>query len=148
MRKKVFGRKFARGRKGRTALFKSLLWSLFENGQIVTTKAKAKAIQPDVDKLITKAKENTEASRRLVHARLGNKTEVSNIVLREIVERVGGRTSGFTRIVPLPRRTGDQAEMVRLELVDKKIIKKTIDEPKTEKKKSVKKSGESQAASK
>jgi large subunit ribosomal protein L17 len=142
MRKKVFGRKFARGRKGRTALFKSLLWSLFQEGQINTTKAKAKAIQPTVDKLITKAKENTESSRRIVHARLGNKTAVSQIVLRDITVRVGDRTSGFTRIVPLPRRAGDQAEMVRLELVDKKIATKV------EKSEDSTKSGESQLASK
>lgn len=120
MRKKVFGRKLARGRKARTALFRSLIWSLVEKGEITTTKAKAKAIQPDVDKLVSLAKKADQLNaKRLVLARLGNKTEVVEKLFSHYLPLFGSRNSGFTRIIALPRRTGDQAEMVKLEFVDK-----------------------------
>lgn len=119
MRKKVFGRKFARNRKSRKALFRGLIYSMVENGQLQTTKAKAKAIQPELEKLITLARKNTESSERLVFARLGNNEEVTKKLVKTYLPKFGTRNSGFTRIVNLPRRSGDKAEMVKMEFVDK-----------------------------
>lgn len=127
MRKRVFGRKFSRGRGARNALFRSLIRSLIAQGRITTTKAKAKAIQGDVDRLITTAKQGTLAARRQTVAKLGNDKVTANKLFTEVVPSVTGRVSGYTRIVQLPVRRGDAAEMVTLEFVDKieKVEKKT-----------------------
>jgi large subunit ribosomal protein L17 len=119
MRKKVFGRKLARSRKSREALFRGLISALVLNGQIVTTKAKAKAIQGDVDKLTTILKKDTIVGYRLVSSKLGNNFEVVSKWQKQIIPATKERKSGFTRIVNLAPRKGDLAKIVRLEFVDK-----------------------------
>lgn len=128
MRKKVFGRKFARNTNSRKALFRSLIWALLDNGQIVTTKSKAKAIVPEVDHLITLAKNGSIAAQRQILAELGNnKKSQENLMKR--VPTVGARTSGFTKMTSFSRRLGDGAETVKLEFIDKPEAKK-VEEPK------------------
>jgi large subunit ribosomal protein L17 len=75
MNKRVFGRKLSRSRPSREALFASLAQSLIINGKIVTTRAKAKAVQGSVEKMVTLAKSGSIASRRKVMSNLDNKRE-------------------------------------------------------------------------
>jgi large subunit ribosomal protein L17 len=119
MRKKVFGRQLSRSRRARTALFRSLIRALILYGSIETTKAKAKAIQGSIDKLITTAKKDNLSSRRQVIATMGNDIETVKILFGRYIPAMSNRSSGYTRIIHLPKRLGDQAEKVRLEFVDK-----------------------------
>lgn len=118
MIKKVFGRKFSRGRKGRTALFRSLVRALVLSGKIVTTKERAKAVQGQIDKYTSHAKKGGVALRRKVLAEMGNDRETVDKLFREVVSVFSERKSGFTKITLLPRRKGDNAEMARLEWVE------------------------------
>lgn len=111
------GRKLNRNRKQRQALFKGLINALVLKGQIRTTEAKAKAIRGLVDKLITRGKQQTLHSRRLIAAFLQNQKAVNKIV-DELAPLFKKRPGGFTRIVRLGQRRGDNAPMVRLELVE------------------------------
>lgn len=124
MKKKVFGRKLSRERASRQALFLSLSESLVLNGKIITTKAKAKSIIPLVDKLVTLAKNDTLASKRQVLKKLRGNKEVATILWTSYAPVFKDRSGGFTRIVALPNRTGDMAEMVRMEFVEKVEFKK------------------------
>ena len=114
----VFGRKFSRGKKGREALLRSLVRSIVASNKIVTTKAKAKGIQAQLDKLVTLAKKNTLAGRRQILAYLGNDKKTTDTLVNKIVPSFGERKSGFTRIINLPVRLGDGAKMARLEWVE------------------------------
>lgn len=140
MRKMVFGRQLSRGRKSRTALFRSLIRALALSGKIVTTRAKAKAVVPQIDKLITTAKKNSLSARRKALAKLGNDRKTVDLIFLKITPAFKDRTSGFTRIILLPRRIGDMAEMVRLEWVEKI---ETEEKPKKEEKSKTKKTPES-----
>src|SRR5258708_33161308 len=80
MYKKIYGTKLSRNTNTRKALFRSLIGSLVANGKIETTKAKAKAIQSDVDKLMKFVAKDNVASRRLVLAKLGNDTVSTNLL--------------------------------------------------------------------
>lgn len=124
MKKRVFGRQLSRERDTRRALFRSLIRALVKHGKIKTTKAKAKAIQADVDKLINLAKKETASAKRRVFAVLGNDKETTKKVLREVVPSFLDRSGGYTKIIPLPTRRGDAAEMVRLEWVKEIETKK------------------------
>lgn len=115
MRKKVFGRHLSRGRKAREALFRALIRALVVNGKITTTKAKAKAIIPLADRLVAAAKKGTIASRRRVLGQLGNDREVADLIFAKVAPAFSKTTSGFTRIILLPPRHGDSAEMAILE---------------------------------
>ena len=116
MKKKVYGRKLGRGRGARKALFRSLIRSLVEHGAIETTKAKAKAYQSEIDKLVNIAKSNTLSTRRRVLAKLGNDRKTTEAIFEKVVKSFSGRIGGgCTRIINLSHRRGDMAEMVRLE---------------------------------
>lgn len=128
MYKKIFGKKLSRNTSSRKALFRSLIFSLVKNGKIETTKTKAKAIQADVDKLMTLVSKDTLAAKKLAMSRLANNTETVNKLFGELKELVTKRKSGFTRITNLPNRHGDNSPMARIEWVDileKKEKKKT-----------------------
>lgn len=118
MKHRVSGKKLSRDRVHRKALFKNLINSLVIHGQIKTTESKAKAIRGLVDKLITKGKAGTLHSRKLIAAFLQNKKAVSKIA-DELAPLFKKRPGGFTRIVRLGKRRGDDAMVVRLELVEK-----------------------------
>lgn len=144
MRKKIFGRQFGRDYGSRQALFRNLTRSLILNGKIETTKAKAKAIQGDVDKLINNAKRGGVASQRSVLAKLANDRETLQVLITKL-PMFGSRTSGYTRIIRMPNRAGDQAELARIEFVDKMEapkVKKLEEKPEksAEKKKVTRKS--------
>lgn len=118
MRKKVFGRKLGRERDTRRALFRSLIRAFVLYGKISTTKAKAKAVQPDIEKVVNLAKGTTISNLRQLHSVLGNDTGTVKL-LGNATKAFKDKKSGYTRIINLERRTGDNAEMVRLEWSEK-----------------------------
>lgn len=101
----------------RKALLSNMASSLIEKKRISTTVAKAKALRKYVEPLITKAKDDTTHSRRVVFSYLQNKDAVS-ILFREIAEKIADRPGGYTRILKTGNRLGDNAEMCIIELVD------------------------------
>ncbi|WP_017257535.1 50S ribosomal protein L17 [Pedobacter arcticus] len=114
------GKKFNHlGRKTahRKAMLANMASSLIEHKRITTTLAKAKALRVYVEPIITKSKNDTTHSRRTVFAYLQNK-EVVTTLFREVAEKVANRPGGYTRIVKLGNRLGDNAEMAFIELVD------------------------------
>ena len=111
---KSFGRK----RSQRVELMRTLAVSLIEHGRIKTTKAKAKAVRPFVEKLVTKAKkqDNKLATYRLLISRLHNETMAKKLI-DEIAPKYTERPGGYTRVLKLPRRPGDAAELAIIEFV-------------------------------
>lgn len=130
MRHRIAGKKLSRHKGHRKALFKNLINALIIRGEIKTTESKAKAVRRLVDKLITKGKKGTLHSRRLIAAFLQNKKVVNKIV-DELGPIFKNRPGGFTRIVRLGRRRGDDAMMVKLELVERPGTAKTQKKAKT-----------------
>lgn len=119
----------------RNALLINLSCQLFEHKKIVTTLAKAKALRPFVEPLITKAKENTTHQRRLVFSRLQDKVAVKEL-FDVISPKVASRPGGYTRVIKLGKRVGDNAELAMIELVDyNEIYGKGIGEAETSTKK-------------
>ena len=127
------GKKFNHlGRKTghRKAMLSNMAGSLIEHKRIVTTLAKAKALRGYVEPLITKSKEDSTNSRRVVFSYLQNKYVVTEL-FREIAPKVADRPGGYTRIIKLANRLGDNADMCMIELVDfndlllEKEVKKT-----------------------
>jgi large subunit ribosomal protein L17 len=101
----------------RVAMMGNMASSLILHKRITTTLAKAKALRVYVEPMITKSKNDTTHSRRTVFSYLQNKEAVT-ILFREIAEKVATRPGGYTRIVKLENRLGDNAEMAIIELVD------------------------------
>lgn len=118
MRHRVAGKKLSRRRKYRKALFKNLINSLIVYGEIKTTESKAKAVRRLVEKIITKGKTGTLTARRIIAAFLQDK-KVVNKIIDEIAPLFKNRPGGYTRIVRLDQRKGDNATIVKLELVQK-----------------------------
>ncbi len=110
-------KQLSRSASHRDAMLANMACSLIEHKRINTTKAKAKALRVYVEPLITKSKVDTTHNRRLVFAKLRNKYAVSEL-FREIAPKVGTRPGGYTRIIKLGNRLGDNAEMAMIELVD------------------------------
>jgi large subunit ribosomal protein L17 len=94
----------------------NLAASLFEAGAITTTQAKAKALRPYAERLITKAKKGGVHQQRQVVARLHDK-DATHRLFSEIAPRYAERSGGYTRILKLGPRPGDMAPMARIELV-------------------------------
>lgn len=107
------------GRKSahRKAMLANMANSLIEHKRITTTVAKAKALRMYVEPLITKAKDDTTHSRRVVFSYLQNKDAVSEL-FRDVAAKVADRPGGYTRILKTGNRIGDNAEMCIIELVD------------------------------
>jgi len=101
----------------RDALLSNLACQLIEHKRIVTTLAKAKALRVYVEPLITKGKENTTHQRRVVFSYLKDKEAIKEL-FGPVAEKVAGRPGGYTRIIKLGTRTGDNAETGLIELVD------------------------------
>ncbi|ULQ57270.1 50S ribosomal protein L17 [Flavihumibacter rivuli] len=101
----------------REALLANLAINLIEHKRIVTTLAKAKALRTYVEPLITKAKNNDTHNRRVVFSYLQNKEAVAEL-FSTVAEKVAGRPGGYTRIIKLGARVGDNAETAMIELVD------------------------------
>ena len=125
MRHNKKGRKLGTDFAHTKAMKRSLVQALFLNDRIKTIESRAKEIRPDVDKIITWAKKGDLHSRRLAIAALGNDKEL----VREIFEKVeqgmfADRQGGYTRIMKLGNRKGDNAPMVIMELVTEPVAKK------------------------
>src|SRR6476659_4493545 len=101
----------------RKALLSNLACQLIQHKRIVTTLAKAKALRVYVEPLITKGKDNTTHQRRVVFSYLQDKFAV-NELFSAVAEKVAGRPGGYTRIIKLGTRVGDNAETALIELVD------------------------------
>lgn len=101
----------------RKAMLANMASSLIESKRITTTVAKAKALRTYVEPLITKAKDDTTHSRRVVFSHLQNKEAVSEL-FRDVAAKVADRPGGYTRILRTGSRLGDNAEMCIIELVD------------------------------
>jgi len=124
MRHRKKGKKLGRTSPHRKRTLQALSNALIENKRITTTIAKAKALRPFVEPLITRAKDDTEHNRRQVFRHLQNKESVSEL-FGEVAERVGDRPGGYTRIIQLGQRSGDGAELALVELVDYNDVKPT-----------------------
>jgi len=107
------------GRKSahRKAMLANMANSLFEHKRITTSSTKAKALKIFVEPLITKSKTDTSHNRRLCFSKLRNKLGVQ-ILFDEISKKVANRPGGYTRIIKLGNRLGDNASMAMIELVD------------------------------
>jgi large subunit ribosomal protein L17 len=101
----------------RDALLSNLACQLIEHKRIVTTIAKAKALRVYVEPLITKSKSNTTHERRIVFSYLQDKEAIKEL-FGAVAEKVGGRPGGYTRVIKLGTRPGDNAEKALIELVD------------------------------
>ena len=127
---KNLGRKKAH----RDALLSNLACQLIEHKRIVTTVAKAKALRVYVEPLITKGKNNTTHERRVVFSYLQDKEAIKEL-FSTVAEKIGGRPGGYTRVIKLGTRPGDNAEQALIELVDfneiygKGVEKATAAEP-------------------
>ncbi len=101
----------------RKALLSNLAVQLITHKKIVTTLAKAKALRVYVEPLITKAKENTTHQRRVVFSYLQDKAAIDEL-FGPVATKIAGRPGGYTRIIKLGARVGDNAETALIELVD------------------------------
>ena len=117
MAHQIGGRKLGRKTGPRKALYRNLIVSVLRYEQIKTTEARAKEVRGQVEHVITLAKEGSLASRRAIVAELPNEPLVIDKLINEIAPKYAQRTSGYTRIVKLGPRAGDNAPMVQLELV-------------------------------
>jgi large subunit ribosomal protein L17 len=119
MKKKVFGKGLSRSRTAKKALFRALIRALVLHGSIQTTRAKAKAVIPEIDKLVNIAKQKNVNSKRRVYSLLGNDRKVTDLLFSQVIPVFSKKESGFTRLINLPARRGDRAEMVRIEWTEK-----------------------------
>lgn len=114
MRHRVYGKHLGRNKNERTALFRTLVHSLLVSESIETTYGKAKAIKGLVDKIITQAK--SPATRSLVSQFLINKKAHTKL-MEEILPRVKSRNSGYTSIIKMGKRLGDNSLIVKMSLI-------------------------------
>ena len=117
MRHAKAGKKLGRDAAHRKALYSNLTCSLIEHGRIRTTEAKAKAVKPQAEKLITLARRGDLHARRQALSELRSQ-EIVHRLFAEVAPRMADRPGGYTRIVKIGPRQGDAADMVYLELVD------------------------------
>lgn len=117
MRHHKVNRKFGRVKNQRTALMKGLILSLLEKERITTTEAKAKELRPAVEKIITFAKQDTLAKRRIVLAKLYNQTDMVKKVFGELAPKYKERNGGYTRVLKIPQRLSDSSKMAIIEFV-------------------------------
>ncbi len=131
MRHNVKGKKLGRDSAHRKALLKNLSTSLIEHGSVRTTLSKAKYVRPYVEKLVTKAKVNNLHKTRQIKAGLTS-NEMARKLVTEIAPSFSKKPGGYTKIVKLDKRPGDNTQMARIEWSAK--IKKVKTEKKEEKK--------------
>jgi large subunit ribosomal protein L17 len=127
MRHRQSGRQLNRNSSHRKAMFRNMASSLVKHGLIKTTVAKAKELRMVVEPLITLAKTDSVANRRLAFARTQDK-EVVGILFNELGARYQERPGGYTRILKCGFRTGDKAPMAYIELVDRPAVEDAVEE--------------------
>ncbi len=125
MRHSVFGRKLSRTKNERRRLLQGLARDLIIHGTIRTTVSKAKAVQPLVEKLVTKAKDGSRASIIQLGKVLSSKN-IEAMLMDDAKTRFANRQSGFTSIIRLGKRLGDSTEEVLLHLVDERVIAEVV----------------------
>ncbi len=123
----------------RSAMLANMASSLIVHKRITTTLAKAKALRKYVEPIITKGKDDSTNSRRVVFSYLGNKDSVKEL-FGTVAPKVGDRPGGYTRILKLTNRKGDNAEMAIMELVDFNEVVMNDKAVKTEAKKTTRRS--------
>ena len=111
-------RKLGRESRIRRSILAGLTKDVINNGYVVTTEARAKEVRKFVDKMITYGKNGTLVSRRKALAFLHNDAKVVSKVFDELAPKYANRNGGYTKIIKLKERIGDDALTVRLELVD------------------------------
>ncbi len=121
MRHHYFGKKLSRTKNERQLLLRGLLRNFILKGKMRTTMARAKAVQPLLEKLITKVKNGTHHDRQLTSTYIVDKSALNKLI-EDAATRLAKRTSGFTRIVKLEKRRGDGGIEVMLQYVDDVII--------------------------
>ena len=114
----------------RKAMLANMACSLIEHKRINTTVAKAKALKQFIEPLVTKSKEDTTHNRRIVFSRLRQKQAVTEL-FREVAVKVGDRPGGYTRVIKLGNRLGDNAPMAMIELVDYNEVYTSTEKKKT-----------------
>ncbi|HEX5467256.1 MAG TPA: 50S ribosomal protein L17 [Candidatus Limnocylindrales bacterium] len=117
MAHRIDGRKLGRKHGPRMALYRNLAVAILRYEQVKTTEARAKEVRGTVERLITLARDGSLAARRRVVAELPDEPLVIDKLFREIGPKYADRPSGFTRIVRLGPRPGDNAPIVQIELV-------------------------------
>ncbi len=117
MRHARAGKKLGRDSAHRKALYSNLAGALITHGRIETTEAKAKAVKPFAEKMITLGKRGDLHARRLAMAELRS-NDVVHKLFSDVAPRFAERQGGYTRVVKLGQRQGDAASMALLELVD------------------------------
>ncbi len=116
MRHRKVGYKLGRDYEARKALLRGLMISIIEHRKIKTTITKAKAVQPEIERLIAIAREDTPHARRLALSKLASKKAMRDL-FAFAPQQYGARDGGYTRITKLGPRIGDAAEMAVIELV-------------------------------
>ncbi len=118
MKHRVVGRRLDRTTEHRTAMLRNMVTSLFRHERIVTTTPKAKELRRFAEKVITLAKRATPHARRLAHRHVRD-VEVLNKLFGALADRFKARPGGYTRVVRVGRRAGDNAELAVIELLDR-----------------------------
>ena len=121
--------KLGRSQSHRDALLSNLAVSLIEHNRIKTTLAKAKAVRPFMDKLVTKAKKNTLHTRRMALADLMHNAGAVHTLFAEVGPRCAARRCGYTRIIKLGPRKSDSAPMALIEWCDLPVPVAEVAEP-------------------
>ena len=145
MRHKFGYRKLNKNSEHRKALFKNMLNSLIKYEQIITTLPKAKELKPKIDKVITIGKDIKLSKKKYLFSKLQDQKSVKK-VFDILSKRYAGRKGGYSRVLKAGFRTGDDAPMAVIELVDRNTEAKKVDKPKKVETKD--KSKENQAAPK
>ena len=129
MRHKLAYRKLNKTGEHRKALFKNMLNSLIKYEQIITTLPKAKELKPKIDKVITIGKKADLNNKKNLFSKLQDKSSVKK-VFEILSKRYSKRNGGYCRVLKAGFRTGDDAPMAVIELVDRDINAKKVDKPK------------------
>ena len=129
MRHKLAYRKLNKTGEHRKALFKNMLNSLIKYEQIITTLPKAKELKPKIDKVITIGKKADLNNKKKLFSKLQDKSSVKK-VFEILSKRYSKRNGGYCRVLKAGFRTGDDAPMAVIELVDRDINAKKVDKPK------------------
>ena len=149
MKHGMANKKLNRTSEHRKALLKNMLNSLIKYEQIITTLPKAKELKPQIDKVITIGKNNVLSNKKRLFSKLQDKKSVTK-VFEELSKRYSSRKGGYSRVLKAGFRTGDDAPMAVIELVDRNPEAKKVDKPKKTETKNKKKEAqvEQKAASK
>ena len=129
MRHRLKGRKLNRTSAHRKAMFKNLAASLIKYEQIITTLPKAKELKPQIDKVITIGKKSNLSKKKHLFSKLQDQKSVKK-VFETFSKRYANRKGGYSRVLKAGFRTGDDAPMAVIELVDRDLNARKVDKPK------------------